>query len=87
MKILLAGPGTGKTTKVKKIISEEYPKAEKINVLSFTNATVNDLTESFNQNPKVACSTLQSFALKLNPSLWRKYAAIALVLVGICALV
>lgn len=66
MKILLAGPGTGKTTKVKKIISEDFPEAEKINVISFTNATVNDLTNSFNENPKVSCSTLHSFALKFN---------------------
>jgi len=66
MKILLAGPGTGKTTKIKQIIADEFPKAEKIKVFSFTNATVKDLTESFRQNESVACSTLHSFALKLN---------------------
>ena len=66
MKILLAGPGTGKTTKIKKIIADEFPKAEKIKVVSFTNATVKDLTESFSQNESVSCSTLHSFALKLN---------------------
>ena len=66
MKILLAGPGTGKTTRVKSIIAEDYPRAEKIKVISFTNATVKDLLESFNQNPNVSCSTLHSFALKLN---------------------
>lgn len=66
MKILLAGSGTGKTTKVKSIIAEDYPNAKNINVISFTNATVSDLIESFNQNPNVICSTLHSFALKLN---------------------
>lgn len=66
MKILLAGPGTGKTTKVKSIIAEDYSKATNIKVISFTNATVRDLTESFNQNANVSCSTLHSFALRLN---------------------
>lgn len=66
MKILLAGPGTGKTTKIKAIIADEFSKAEKIKVLSFTNATVKDLTESFIENKSVSCSTLHSFALKLN---------------------
>jgi DNA helicase II / ATP-dependent DNA helicase PcrA len=66
MKILLAGPGTGKTTKIKTIIAEQYPNAENIKVISFTNATVNDLSESFAQNQNVSCSTLHSFALGLN---------------------
>lgn len=66
MKLLLAGPGTGKTTKVKSIIAQDFPDAKKINVISFTNATVIDLIESFNQNPNIICSTLHSFALKPN---------------------
>lgn len=66
MKILLAGPGTGKTTKIKQIIAEEFSEAKRINVISFTNATVNDLTQSFNQNANVTCLTLHSFALQLN---------------------
>ncbi|MDB5200152.1 MAG: helicase [Chitinophagaceae bacterium] len=66
MKILLAGPGTGKTTKIKSIIAQDYANAEKIKVLSFTNATVNDLTESFNNHGNVSCSTLHGFALGLN---------------------
>ncbi|MDQ6757491.1 MAG: AAA family ATPase [Bacteroidota bacterium] len=66
MKILLAGPGTGKTTKIKSIIAEQYANAEKIKVISFTNATVNDLTENFNNHQNVSCSTLHSFALGLN---------------------
>lgn len=64
--MLLAGPGTGKTTKIKSIIAGQYANAEKIKVISFTNATVNDLTESFNNHQNVSCSTLHSFALGLN---------------------
>lgn len=67
MKILLAGPGTGKTTKIKSIIRE---KGDGLNVLilSFTNATVKDLLESLsdigvsNNN----CMTLHKFAVKYN---------------------
>lgn len=66
MKILLAGPGTGKTTKIKKIISSEYPSAKNIRVISFTNATVDDLDGSFSSNPNISCSTLHSLAFKLN---------------------
>lgn len=66
MKILLAGPGTGKTTKIKSLIAEQFPDANSIKVISFTNATVNDLTESFAQHQNVSCSTLHSFALGLN---------------------
>lgn len=66
MKILLAGPGTGKTTKIKSIIDTEYAGTSRIKVISFTNATINDLTESFNGYTNVSCSTLHSFALGLN---------------------
>jgi len=66
MKILLAGPGTGKTTKIKTLIKEQYANAENILVLSFTNATVNDLTESFVDYPNVRCFTLHSYALIIN---------------------
>lgn len=66
MKILLASPGTGKTTKVKKLIADDYAGATTINVISFTNATVNDLTEDLAHFPNVACSTLHSFAFRLN---------------------
>lgn len=66
MKILVAGPGTGKTTKILEIISEQYPDGEKIQVISFTNATVKDLVKSFKDNKNVRCSTLHSFALGLN---------------------
>ncbi len=65
MKILLSGPGTGKTTKVKTIIKKDYPEAL-VQVISFTNATINDLTESFKTFDNVKCSTLHSFALKIN---------------------
>lgn len=66
MKILLASPGTGKTTKVKKIVSDDYSNAATINVISFTNATVNDLTEDLAHFPNVSCSTLHSLAFRLN---------------------
>lgn len=66
MKILLAGPGTGKTTKVKSLIKENYAGAKNILVLSFTNATVNDLTQSFSNYTNVKCYTLHSYALIIN---------------------
>lgn len=66
MKILLSGPGTGKTSKIQEMIHQEYDDAENILVLSFTNATVNDLTESFKDWPNVSCYTLHSYALKIN---------------------
>lgn len=65
MKILLAGPGTGKTTKVKEIINKDY-KNSVVQVISFTNATIDDLTASFKDYKNVDCSTLHSYALKLN---------------------
>lgn len=65
MKILLSGPGTGKTTKVKTIIKQDYTEAS-VQVISFTNATINDLTESFKTFSNVKCSTLHSYALRIN---------------------
>lgn len=67
MKILLAGPGTGKTTNIKSIIEQDYEPSSRILVLSFTNATVNDLNESFRDNDNVKCRTLHSFAMLINP--------------------
>ena len=64
--MLLAGPGTGKTTRVKEIISTDYAAADKILVLSFTNATVHDLTKAFEECANVECSTLHKYALKIN---------------------
>ena len=66
MKILLAGPGTGKTTKIKSLIRNEYRDFENILVLSFTNATVNDLKGSFRDFENVEIYTLHSYALKIN---------------------
>lgn len=66
MKILLAGPGTGKTTSIKSIIDTDFPDASRILVLSFTNATVNDLKKSFKDYDNVYCYTLHSYALKIN---------------------
>lgn len=66
MKIILAGPGTGKTTKVKTLIREDYAQAKNILVLSFTNATIDDLKGSFKDFSNVSCYTLHSYALKIN---------------------
>lgn len=66
MKIILAGPGTGKTTKVKELIRSQFARATNILVLSFTNATINDLKKSFQDFPHVHCYTLHSYALKIN---------------------
>ena len=66
MKVLLAGPGTGKTCKVKDLIKENYTDSKKILVLSFTNATVNDLKSSFKDWDNVSCYTLHSYALLIN---------------------
>ncbi len=66
MKILLAGPGTGKTTKIKKLIDKDYKDSKRILVISFTNATVNDLMHSFKDYKNVDCYTLHSYSLKIN---------------------
>lgn len=67
MKILLAGPGTGKTTNIKKIISD-HGNGSKFLVLSFTNATVNDLLNSLKDQgiSENNCMTLHKFAVKYN---------------------
>lgn len=67
MKVLLAGPGTGKTTNIRGIIDHEYSEAKSILVLSFTNATVNDLNDSFATYDNVRSRTLHSYALSINP--------------------
>ncbi len=69
-KILLAGPGTGKTTKVKKEFLGEVTDFDQVLVLSFTNATINDLRDSFAKSGiainEKNCMTLHSYALKIN---------------------
>jgi len=67
MKILLAGPGTGKTTNIKNIISEKENGARFL-VLSFTNATVKDLQLSLAEHgvSESNCMTLHKFAVKYN---------------------
>lgn len=66
MEILLAAPGTGKTTKTKAIIDERFKDASNILILSFTNATVNDLNNSFERYNNVHCYTLHKYALLIN---------------------
>jgi len=67
MKILLAGPGTGKTTNIGKIISS-HGDGSKFLVLSFTNATINDLQISLKEKgiSEKNCMTLHKFAVKYN---------------------
>lgn len=69
MKLLLAGPGTGKTTKIIDILKHLAPNTKPL-IISFTNATVNDLQDSFQrENLNVNsdnCMTLHKLALKLN---------------------
>lgn len=66
MQILLASPGTGKTTKIKSIIDSEYSEASNILVLSFTNATIDSLTKDFKEYKNVRCHTLHQYALIIN---------------------
>jgi len=66
VKVLLAGPGTGKTARVRSIVDKDFADAERVLILSFTNATVQDLTASFSGYPGVECQTLHSYALKIN---------------------
>jgi DNA helicase-2/ATP-dependent DNA helicase PcrA len=66
VRLLLAGPGTGKTSRVKGIVEDEFAAARRILVLSFTNATVRDLTASFADCSEVDCYTLHSYALRIN---------------------
>jgi DNA helicase II / ATP-dependent DNA helicase PcrA len=66
MEVLLAAPGTGKTTKIKNIIDERFKDATNILVLSFTNATINDLNTTFKDSEKVKCYTLHKYALLIN---------------------
>lgn len=66
MEVLLAAPGTGKTTKIKSIIDDRFKDASNILVLSFTNATINDLNENFKKYDRVKCYTLHKYALLIN---------------------
>ena len=46
IQILLAGPGTGKTTKIKEMMRKES-NLDEVLILSFTNATIDDLLSDF----------------------------------------
>jgi DNA helicase-2/ATP-dependent DNA helicase PcrA len=69
MKLLLAGPGTGKTTRIKELINGQQD-LDKILVVSFTNATIQDLLRSFSNAgigiTEKNCITLHKYALKIN---------------------
>lgn len=68
VKLMVAGPGTGKTTKVKEIVRNYNP--DKVLVVSFTNATIDDLLVSFKEKEiditSRNCMTLHKLALRLN---------------------
>src|ERR1035437_4810164 len=69
MKLLLAGPGTGKTTRIKELVNGQHD-LDKILVISFTNATIQDLLKSFSDaNIGITgknCMTLHKYALRIN---------------------
>lgn len=69
MKLLLAGPGTGKTTKIKELI-ENQQNTDGVLILSFTNATIDDLLKNFEEKgvgiDNKQCMTLHKYAFKLN---------------------
>lgn len=67
MKILLAWPWTWKTTKVKTLISNNWNWSNFL-VISFTNATVNDLQQELIDYwiTEKNCMTLHKFAVKYN---------------------
>ena len=69
LKILLAGPGTGKTTKIKEIIKARKDIG-KVLILSFTNATISDLLDDFGKAgidiTEKNCMTLHKYAMKMN---------------------
>lgn len=67
MKVLLAGPGTGKTAKIKSIISS-VGNGSNVLVVSFTNATVKDLSKSLATIGVTTdnCMTLHKLAVKYN---------------------
>jgi len=71
MKVLLAGPGTGKTTKISSVIAEKDPSS--VLILSFTNATVNDLLKDLKAVgiTESNCMTLHKFAVKYNHDKFR----------------
>lgn len=72
MQVLLAGPGTGKTTKIRSILDEK-PDVSRVLVLSFTNATVEDLKKELGGKgvSEHNCMTLHKFAVKYNHDKFR----------------
>jgi len=67
MKILLAGPGTGKTSKIKSLVQGKGDGTNVL-ILSFTNATVDDLLKKLADTgvTEKNCMTLHKFAVKFN---------------------
>lgn len=67
MKILLAGPGTGKTSKIRSLVQGKGD-GSKVLILSFTNATIDDLNRKLGDVgvSEKNCMTLHKFAVKYN---------------------
>jgi len=65
--MLAAGPATGKSTCVKGILDREFAGASRILVLSFTNATVNDLRREFEECQALDCCTHHDHAMSIDP--------------------
>lgn len=67
MKILLAGPGTGKTSKIKSLV-QGSGDGTNVLILSFTNTTVGDLQKKLADTgvTEQNCMTLHKFAVKYN---------------------
>ena len=63
VRILLAGPGTGKTTKIKELCAEK--DAGELLIVSFTNATIEDLRNDVDKLSSRNCKTLHSLAFQL----------------------
>src|SRR3989338_1079971 len=68
IKILVAGPGTGKTTKFIELISQ-FKTPDNLLVISFTNTTVNQLRKDIKKGgiiiPEEKCTTLHRLALRI----------------------
>ncbi|MCJ7804217.1 ATP-dependent helicase [Patescibacteria group bacterium] len=69
--LLLAGPGTGKTLRIVNDFLKDRKNLNKILILSFTNATINDLVSGFKKSgiqiQSDRCMTLSKYSLKINP--------------------
>ena len=70
IELLIAGPGTGKTTKIKTLL-KEMVSVNNVLVISYTNATIDDLLANFKEESipitDENCMTIHKLAYKINP--------------------